>query len=393
METNSTIQARKTAIVLAARHMVAEKGSRAWTANEQQIFDALIEEGERAEALLELRNAAGQSAAIWAQQREEFDDFARDNLRRVTRDGRGIVRAAMGTVAGSQGGYTVPGMVAADIVSIIKGYGWMRQVASQLTTESGAVMTYPTSDGTSEVGERVGENVSTAAQDTTFGGAMLNTSKYDSKVFAVPIELIQDSQVDILAFLMLRATERIGRVQNVDFTVGSGINQPLGLVSAATVGKTAATGQTVTIIYDDLADMVDSVDEAALGMPSTQPGVPPRAKTGWMFSQTMRKLIRRIKDTNGRPVWLPGVGGELPQLLDYPVFINNDMPTPAASAKSLAFGALHRYMIRDVADIQFFRFSDSSYTVRGQVGFQAFTRAGGNLLDVNAVKVFQQSAT
>jgi len=104
----------------------------------------------------------------------------------------------------------------------------------------------------------------------------------------------------------------------------------------------------------------------------------------------MRKVVRRIKDANGMPVWMPGVGGELPQLLDYPVHINNDMPVPAAGAKSLMFGNYSRYVVRDVLQGGFFfRFDDSRYVSNGQVGFLMFWRSGGNLTDTGAVKYYQ----
>jgi HK97 family phage major capsid protein len=44
-------------------------------------------------------------------------------------------------------------------------------------------------------------------------------------------------------------------------------------------------------------------------------------------------------------------------------------------------------------DVTTFRFTDSAYTKLGQVGFLAWMRTGGNLLDVNAVKLGVNSAT
>ena len=49
--------------------------------------------------------------------------------------------------------------------------------------------------------------------------------------------------------------------------------------------------------------------------------------------------------------------------------------------------------IRD-RDVTLFRMTDSAYTLKGQVGFVAFCRSGGNLLDVGgAVKAYANSAT
>src|SRR5205085_8467549 len=89
--------------------------------------------------------------------------------------------------------------------------------------------------------------------------------------------------------------------------------QPNGLVTAASVGKTGTTGQTATIIYDDLVDLVDSLDVAYLDVPVSDPQMP-GVEPGWMMSQALRKVVRKIKDTAGRPIWTPsydaGIGGK-----------------------------------------------------------------------------------
>jgi HK97 family phage major capsid protein len=371
----------------AARALLGEMGTYP-SAAQAAVFDRYMDEAERVEVLLQLRRDGGESPTVqWGR-----DHIALDTWIRKGDDGRGV-RNTLSTSTGSQGGYTVSPLVAHDFVDIMKGYGFMRQVATEFTTLSGADMSIPTSDGTAEVGERMAQNAAATSSDPSFGTVPVNATKYGSKVITVPFELLQDSAIDMVAYVMQRARSRIGRLQNQDYTTGTGTAQPTGLVTASSVGKTGLTGQTTTIIFDDLADMIDSVDEGCLGMPSKQPGVASRDGVGWMFGQTMRKTIRKLKDTNGRPIWLPAAGGDLPQLLDYPVFINNDMPAPAANAKSLAFGRLASYTIRDVAEFTLYRYTDSAYVTKGQVGFMGVARSGGNLTDSGAVKLYVHSAT
>ena len=58
------------------------------------------------------------------------------------------------------------------------------------------------------------------------------------------------------------------------------------------------------------------------------------------------------------------------------------------------FGDLSKYVIRDAMMIEMLRFTDSAYAKKGQVGFLAFLRSGGNLMDVGgAIKYYQNSAT
>ncbi|MEY4750400.1 MAG: hypothetical protein RIQ60_2614 [Pseudomonadota bacterium] len=400
MQSTSELSGLLNSRTRAARAMLAEKGARPWSAAEQATFDVLMDDAEGAQQQLQ-RMSSGADAAVNLvnQHREAFATWLRKSEREYTAADRQQIQNTMSTTTAAEGGNAVSPMVAAEFVDTLKGYGWMRQVAASITTASGANMGYPSSDGSAETGEALAQNAAASSLDPSFGTRALNTSKVGSKIFTVPMELLQDSQIDITAMVLSRARARIGRVQNVQFTTGTGTGEPTGLVTAASVGKTGTTGQTLTIIYDDMVDMIDSIDEAALGMPDTQ-AAEPITLSGWMFSQTMRKVVRKVKDTTGRPIWTPGYDAHadtavpaLSELLDYPVFINNDMPAPGANAKSLAFGNLRSYMIRDAVALTMYRFQDSAYVTKGQIGFLAIARAGGNLLDTTAVKLYQHSAT
>ena len=64
----------------------------------------------------------------------------------------------------------------------------------------------------------------------------------------------------------------------------------------------------------------------------------------------------------------------------------------AANCKSLVFGDLSRYFVRVVNGIRFER--DDSYGFQNDlVSFRCIIRLDGALVDANAVKLFQNSAT
>jgi HK97 family phage major capsid protein len=70
------------------------------------------------------------------------------------------------------------------------------------------------------------------------------------------------------------------------------------------------------------------------------------------------------------------------------------MATMAASAKTVLFGDLSQYMIRDVMEVTLFRFEDSPYIKLGQIGFLAWARNDGKLITGGTpVKYLQQSAS
>lgn len=298
------------------------------------------------------------------------------------------IQNAMSTTTGSEGGYTVASEYYRQLSQAMKAFGGLRNLATVLTTGTGAEMNWPTADATSEEGEIVGQNAPTSAADTTFGNLTLNTFLYSSKSIAVPFVLIQDSMFDIELYLRAVLTTRLGRINGRHIVTGTGVGQPNGAVTAATAGKVGAAGQVSTIVYDDLVDLEHAVD------PAYRNG---RGVAYLMHDQSL-KAVRKIKDADGRPIFVPGYeqgnpGGAPDRLLNRPVQIDQAMPQMGASAKSILFGDFSKYIVREVMDLTMFRMTDSAYTLKGQVGFVAFNRMGGNLIDVGgAVKYYQNSA-
>lgn len=297
------------------------------------------------------------------------------------------IRAAMSTTTGSEGGYTVATEFSRSLIQAMKALFPVREVASEIQTATGAQMLFPTTDSTSEEGEIVGQNVLTSVGETTFGQASLDVYKYSSKSIALPFELIQDSMFNVEEYIQSLLKLRIGRIQNRHHTVGTGTGMPRGIVTGALAGKIGAAGQTVTVTYEDLVDLEHSVD----------PFYRPSGK--WMMHDDTLKALRKIKDENGRRIFVPGYedgnsGGAPDRLMGREIVINQHMPVMGANAKSILFGDFSKYLIRDVMDTTLFRMTDSAYTLRGQVGFVAFCRSGANMIDIGgAIKYYQNSAT
>lgn len=319
-----------------------------------------------------------------------LSNMAAEDLTRMRARVNPDIRAAMSTTTGSEGGFTVATEWYRQLTEALKAWGGIRNVATVFQTSTGAQMNFPTSDATSEEGAIVGQNAAVgAAVDTTFGNITMDVYKYTSRPIAVPFELIQDSMFDIEGYIRRVLTTRLGRITSKHFTTGTGTGQPRGIVTAMAVGRTGATGQTTTVTYDDLVRLEHSVDPAYRG----RPGV------GWLMHDTSVMAVRLIKDTSGRPIFVPGYeqgnpGGAPDRLLGKTINISQEMPVMAANAKSIGFGDFREYMIREVMDLTLFRMADSKYIENGQIGFVAFNRQGGNLIDVGgAAKAYQNSAT
>lgn len=384
-----------------ANALIAEKGSATWTAEEQTKFDGFANEINAAKAAItniekmreldadkfynDATNAPGKKL-------ENNGDTLSGKIamalylrlgNNVTAEQAVQIRNAMSTTTAAEGGYTVPAEVATMVIDKLKAYGGMREVAKILPTSGGEAMNWPTSDGTADVGGIVGQNQAAAAADITFGTVGLNPFYYTSFKIALPLELIQDSAVDVVDYVVDRLTTRIARIQNTHFTVGGGTTVPDGVIPRAGVGKTGTTGQTLTVTYDDLVDLKHSVNRAY------------RGNASFMMNDLSVAAVSKLKDTTGRPIWEYSTQVGTPDvLLGKPVVINDDVAVMAANAKSIAFGDFSKYTIRDVANTSVIRrFDDSAFALNNQVGFCGWHRSGGNLLDTAAVKVYVNSAT
>lgn len=297
---------------------------------------------------------------------------------------------------GSAGGYLVPTGFGGELIEALKAFGGMRKVANVIKTSMGNPIPWPTVDETSQTGELVAESSAAGTQDITFGTIQIGAYKFSSKVFTVPIELLMDEGpgIDIEAYIRRAAATRIARSQNAYFTTGSGTSQPRGVVTAAASGVAMATGNTTTVGFSNLIDLIHSVDPAyRVGQLDGDAGDVP--SVGFMFHDTTLRTLKKLQDSQGRPLWLPSVAqGEPDRFLDYGYTINQDMATMAASAKSILFGDFGQYLIRDIMEVTLFRFDDSAFMTKGQIGFLAWARADGNLMTAGQpVKYLQQSAT
>lgn len=311
--------------------------------------------------------------------------------RALNQDDYATIRNTMSTTTDTEGGFTVQSEVAATVIDALKKFGGMREVSNVIQTVGGGPLSYPTSDGTTEEGEIIAENQTATDADVVFGTVPMTTYKFSSKVVTVPIELLQDSAIDVEAFVNRRLITRLGRITNKMFTIGTGTNQPTGAQVAAAIGHQPANG----------TSNVTAATYAALV--ATQHSVDPLYREGgnvrWMLNDDSLRRIRLVVDGSGRPIFVPGYevsvpGGAPDTLLGTPITVNQAMPDMAANVKSILFGDFNAgYTIRDVMELTMFRFTDSAFAKKGQIGFLAWMRSTGNLVDTGAVKAFRNSAS
>ena len=363
-----------------ARQQALERASATETRRQELHPGRAVDSEQRANLIT--RESPEYRDAFWASMRVDRDQDISPEHRAVL--SRPEVRA-LATMSGSAGGNLVPTEFERRIERAMLFFGGMRQVATIMATSSGADLELPTSDDTSNTGAIFAENATITEQDTTFGLKVLKAYKYSSKIIRVPWELLQDSAFDIEGYLADILGERIGRITNTHFTVGTGASQPQGLMLGTTQGVAGATGQTTIVTWDDLISLEHSVGISYRNGPGVR----------YMFHDNTLQAIRKLQDGEGRYLWQPAVTAGAPNLVNgYQYVVNNDMATMAASANSIVFGDLRKYIIRDVSGIQMIRLNEL-YAASGQVAFLAWSRHDGLLIDAGAapVKHYSNSAS
>jgi HK97 family phage major capsid protein len=330
------------------------------------------------------RDLQAESQTFWKYMKHGMTSLTHDEQQSMqARFNSSNIQMAQSVGTDSAGGYLVPEDFSNQVDDALKAYGGMRQVGSVFTTATGAALPWPTNNSTAAVGELLAENAAAAELDVAFGVVTFNAYMYSSKMVKVSRQLIQDSAFDLEVYLRNIFVDRIGRIQNTHFTTGTGSSQPNGVVTASALGKTGASGQTTSVIVDDLIDLVNAVD------PAYRPGAV------WMMHDNTMAAIRKLKDSQNRPLWEPNMAGGNPdQLYGYPVVVNQDVDTMAASKKSILFGDCSKYMIRDVAGMTMLRLEER-FADNLQVAFLAFQRSDGDLLDAgtNPVKHYKNAAS
>jgi HK97 family phage major capsid protein len=306
-------------------------------------------------------------------------------------DGRSIRAAQTETTTG--GGYTIPQGFSGQLEVAMKWFGGVDGVVGSFETETGNPLPWPTINDTANMGRILGINTQLTETDMTFGQVMFGAFTFCSDSILIPIQLIRDAYFNLDTEVAKLLGIRLGRLFNNKFTVGSGSSEPSGIVTAAvSAGLTVATasGQTTTIIGDDLLNLEHTVD----------PAYRPSAK--YMFHDSTLKAIKKLKDSYGRYLWLPGLAASDPNTINgYSYVINNDMPqigrngSPLVGNNFMLFGDMSKYKVRRVAgDTTVMRLNER-YADYLQVGYQAFLRADAQLLDAGThpIAVLVQAAS
>jgi len=290
---------------------------------------------------------------------------------------RGTATQVAGT--GSLGGYNVPTVLVERIEKALLYFNPLREYAQVLRTESGEPMTMPTNDDTGTKGVLLAEDGALTVADTSFGQISLGAYTMSSKALKVSWQLLDDNAVDLETYIGDLLGERLGRIMADYVATGTGSSQPTG-IAASTAGKTTASATAITSA--EILDLIHSVDIAYRQDPSC----------ALVMHDSVWLYVRKLTDTTGQPLFQESYRnpGEI-RVHGFPLVISNSLNSAITTGlKTMVFGAMNKFLIRDVANIRIQRL-DELYAANGAVGFTAWARTDSKILASGAIKHMVQA--
>lgn len=290
------------------------------------------------------------------------------------------------------GGYLVPADTSGRIVTRIFETSPIRQIANVQAISSDKL------EGIEDRDEAaagwVGE---TGTRDST---AAPRVGKYSIEAFEVYAQpratqkLLDDAAVDIDGWIVGKISDKISRVENAAFVVGTGAMQPRGFASyttAADTGSGVTFGQIGRVDsgangafaasnpVDRLHDLVGLLRNEYLG------------NARFVTRRTVVTAIRKLKDGTGNYLWQPSlVLGQPETIMGYAVTRAEDIPALASGSLSLFFGDFRAgYQIVDRLGMRMLR---DDLTDKPYVKFYTIKRTGGAVVDFDAIKAMRFSA-
>lgn len=275
---------------------------------------------------------------------DRFRDSAdrRGRLAKITE-----IQNAFGSTVPADGGFLIPEQMRSELLMIALQTAVVRPRATVIPMETLRVP-IPMVDSTSNVSSVFGgivaywteEAAALVESSATFGRVVLDAKKL-TEYAEVPNELIADASA-FNGFIEQMFPQALAWYEDLAFTKGTGVGEPLGFLSAANtamITQTAESGQGAgTLVWQNIVKMFARMLPSSLN------------KAVWIASpNTFPELATMALSvgTGGAPVWLNnGVEGPPATILGRPV-IFSEMASTLGTAGDIAFVDLSYYLIGD----------------------------------------------
>ncbi|MEL7659601.1 phage major capsid protein [Acetobacterium wieringae] len=285
---------------------------------------------------------------------------------------------ALATDSDPDGGYLIPEQMESNIITRIRDFSPVRQVASKSTISSGNALKIPREGNTDFEAGWVGERESRPVTGTS-DFEMVRITLHE--MYAQPSatqQLIDDPAFAFEGYINQRIADLMGRKEGYAFINGDGVNQPEGLLVSSQVGVV-----TDTLDFDALMQLQAELrQEFAI-------------RANFMMNRQTLAYIRTLKDLNNQYLWQPSTQvGKPNTILGDNYILADDMPNATSSgtlvtgATPILYGDFSAYRIVDKQGIRTLR---DPYTSKPNVLFYTTKQVGGMVINDQAIKKLKLS--
>lgn len=337
--------------------------------------------------LMNARPALAQAAAEEAPHQKAFAAYLRsgddDGLRGLELEGK-----ALNTSIAADGGYLVDPQTSDAIQSTLSSTASIRAIASVVNVDA---TSYDVLVDHSEMG----------AGWATEAAASVETDTPQIERISIPLHelsalpkasqrLLDDSAFDIEGWLAGRIADKFARSEADAFINGDGVDKPTGLLTYPTVDDLTWSWGNLGYVVSETAGGITRADPIVDLVYAL--GAEYRANATFVMNSRTAGHIRKLKDNDGRFVWLDGIAeGEPARLMGYRVMICEDMPDIANDSMSIAFGDFGAgYTVAERPDLRVLR---DPFSAKPHVLFYATKRVGGAVSDFAAIKLMRFAAS
>jgi HK97 family phage major capsid protein len=302
------------------------------------------------------------------------------------------VKASLSSNSDPDGGYTVSRETETAIDRVLPSVSAMRSIAT-VRQISGSGYKKPVNLGGSSSGW-VGE---TTTRPETNSPTLSVLDFPVMEIYANPAAtqtLLDDSAVDIAAWLAGETGIEFGSQEGVAFISGNGVARPRGLLSYTNVLDASYAwgkiGYVKTGVAANIFDNTNNGGDALITLQETlKSGY--QANSRFLMNRMTQAAIRKLKDANDVYLWQPGIAANQPAtLFGKAITIDDNMNDIGANLFPIAYGDFARaYLIIDRVGIRVLR---DPYTNKPYVMFYTTKRVGGGVQNFEAVKLLKCEA-
>jgi HK97 family phage major capsid protein len=310
-------------------------------------------------------------------------------FRKGTDNGLAELQAkALSGLIDPDGGYTVPEELDAAIDRVATTVSAMRRLA---TVRAISTSTYKklVSQGGAASGW-VGEKTARAETNTpTLSEIAINTKELYANPAATQT-LLDDSAVNIAAWLADEVSIEFAAQENAAFVSGNGVEKPRGILGYDTITNASYAWGKIGFVPSGASSTFPDPDKLITLQHALKSVY--RNGAAWMMNDAVQAYVRTFKDGEGNYLWRPGLEPGAPNtLLGKPVETDDNMPAITTNTFPIAFGNFRRgYLIVDRIGTRILR---DPYTAKPYVMFYTTKRVGGGVVNFEAIKLLKVAAS